>query len=95
MVSYWQAALSPTGVNGAGMVKRSWLSHLRESVERYNNKDITYGVVRVPWRTKFAQAVRLPASREFSDQSLVMTVLSGTAVLCLDGMPLPADPIDC
>ena len=50
----WQAALSPEGVNGAGMVKRSWLSHLRESVERYNNKDITYFAGKLPtsqhWR---------------------------------------------
>jgi len=50
----WRAALSPKSVKAAGQVRRSWLRHLRESVDRYDKKDISYFARTLPtsqhWR---------------------------------------------
>jgi uncharacterized protein YprB with RNaseH-like and TPR domain len=50
----WHAALSPKGVKATGLVKHSWLSHLRESVDRYDKQDISYFACKLPtsqhWR---------------------------------------------
>jgi uncharacterized protein len=50
----WRAVLDPESAEAAGQVRRSWLQHLQESVDRFEKKDISYFARMLPtsqhWR---------------------------------------------